>query len=111
MIDITSREQNGVLIVEIEGKMGSVTSAEVEKYLNSLLDKGITKILLNLEKLDFITSTGLRVMLSTGQKLHKIGGKMAISNPNLTVKDILEMSGFSQIFNVFETEDHGLNSF
>ena len=111
MIDITSREQNGVLIVEIEGKMGSVTSPEVEEYLNSLLDKGTTKILLNLEKLEFITSTGLRVMLSTGQKLHKNGGKMAICNPNLTVKDILEMSGFSQIFNVFDTEELGLSSF
>ena len=111
MIEFTSRDENGVIIVEIEGKMNSGASPDTEKYLNDLLDKGATKILLNLGHLDFITSTGLRVVLSICKRLEKIGGKLIMCNPNLTVMDILKMSGFSQLFTVCDTEDKGLDNF
>ncbi len=111
MIDITSRDENKVMVVEIEGKMNTGASPDAEKYLNELLDEGASNILLNLEYLDFIASTGLRVILSTGKKLAKLGGKLVICNPNLTVMDVLKMSGFSQMFNVFDSEEEGLGSF
>jgi anti-anti-sigma factor len=111
MIDITSRDENGVTVVEIEGKMNTGASPDAEKYLNGLLDEGATKLLLNLENLDYIASTGLRVILSTGKKLAGVGGKLVICKPNLTVMDVLKMSGFSQMFNVFESEEEALAGF
>ena len=111
MIDITSREENGVWVVEVEGKLNTGASPDAEKYLNKLLDEGATKILLSLEYLDFIASTGLRVILSTGKKLAKVGGKLALCNPNLTVNDVLKMSGFNQMFNVFDSEEEALAGF
>ena len=109
MIDITSRDENGTTVVDIEGKMNTDASPEAEKFINALLDDGATKFLLNFEKLDFVASTGLRVILTTGKKLKKIGGKLAICNPNLTVMDVLKMSGFSKLFDVYDSEEEALN--
>ena len=110
MIDISSRDENGATVVDIEGKMNTEASPEAEKYMSALLDDGATKILMNFENLDFVASTGLRVILMTGKKLAKTGGKLAICNPNLTVMDVLKMSGFSKIFDVYENEKEALNS-
>lgn len=111
MLDFTSRDKNEVTIVQVEGKMNTGASPDAEKYLNGILDKGATKILLNFKQLDFITSTGLRVILSIGKKLDKKDGKLIICNPNLTVMDVLKISGFSKLFNVYDNEEEALNNF
>jgi len=109
MIDISSKEKNGATVIDIEGKMNTEASPDAEKYINALLDEGAIKIVLNFEHLDFVASTGLRVILSTGKKLSKLGGKLVICNPNLTVMDVLKMSGFTTMFKVFSTEEEALS--
>ena len=111
MIDISSRDENGVEVVEVDGKLNTGASPDLEKYLIALIEDGTTNILLNLEYLDFLASTGLRVILATGKKLVGSGGKLVICNPNLMVMDVLKMSGFSQLFEVFDSEDDSLGSF
>ena len=111
MIDVSSREENGIHVVEVEGKLNTGASPDLDKFLTALIEDGATKILLNLEYLDFIASTGLRVILATGKKLVKVGGKLVICNPNLMVMDVLKMSGFSQMFEVFESESEALGAF
>ena len=91
--------------------MNTSTSPEAEKYVNQLIDGGANQFLFNLEELDFISSTGLRVILATGKKLSGSDGKLAICSPNITVKDVLDMSGFSTMFGVFETEEEALESY
>ena len=111
MIDVSSREENGVQVVEVEGKLNTGASPDLDKFLTALIEDGATNIILNLEDLDFIASTGLRVILATGKKLVGVGGKLVICNPNLVVMDVLKISGFSQMFEVFESEDDALASF
>ena len=111
MIDVSSREENGVQVVEVEGKLNTGASPDLDKFLSALVEEGNTKILLNLEYLDYIASTGLRVILATGKKLVGIGGKLVICNPNLMVMDVLKVSGFNQMFNVFDNEEDGLAAF
>ena len=111
MIDLDSREENGVQIVEVEGKLNTGASPDLDKFLTAIIEDGTINILLNLEYLDFIASTGLRVILATGKTLVGVGGKLVICNPNLVVMDVLKMSGFSQMFEVFDSEDEALKSF
>ncbi len=111
MIDVDSREENGVQVVEVEGKLNTGASPDLDKFLTALIEDGAINILLNLEYLDFIASTGLRIILATGKKLVGVGGKLVICNPNLMVMDVLKMSGFSQMFDVFESEEEALGSF
>lgn len=111
MLDIEHEEKNNVTVVYFFGKMDTGTSPEAEKYVNQLLDDGDNNILMNLEELDFISSTGLRVILSTGKKLMGASGKLTICSPNITVNDVLKMSGFNRMFGVYDTEEEALESY
>jgi anti-anti-sigma factor len=111
MIDVTSREENGIRVAAVEGKLSTGASPDLDKFLSALVEDGAINILLNLEELDYIASTGLRVILATGKKLARIGGKLILCSPNLMVMDVLKMSGFSQMFAVFEGEEEALNDF
>ena len=111
MLDIEHEEKGNVTVVYFFGKMDTGTSPEAEKYVNKLLDQGTNNIVMNLEELDFISSTGLRVILSTGKKLMASGGKETLCSPNITVNDVLKMSGFNRMFGVFDTEEEALASY
>lgn len=111
MIDITARDVEDIKVIKIAGKLNTGASPEAEAYINERIDEGATKILLNLEELDFISSTGLRVILATGKKLSALGGKIVLCSPNHTVSDVFKMSGFNQMFSVLDTEEEALNDF
>lgn len=111
MIDIASRDEGDIKVVVIEGKLNTGASPDAEDFINELIDDGATKILLNLEDLDFISSTGLRVILATGKKLTGVGGKLVLCSPNQTVSDVFRMSGFLQMFSVLDNEEEALKSF
>jgi len=111
VLDIEHEEKNGVVVVTFYGKMDTRTSPDAEKYINGLIADGATNIVMIFEELDFISSTGLRVILSTGKKLTAAGGKLTLCNPNITVNDVLRMSGFNRMFSVFESEKEALESY
>lgn len=111
MIDIQSHEWEGITIVEIAGKLNTGASPEAEAFMMDLIADGANKIVINLDELDMISSTGLRVILASGKKLASSSGKLVICNPNHTVADVLKMSGFNLMFQVFDSEDEALASF
>lgn len=111
MMDIEARDVNGVKVVDIEGRLNTSTSPEADAFFKELIADGATKILINLEEMDYTSSTGLRVVLSTGKQLAKINGQMAICGLNPTVKEVFDMAGFSAMFDVYETEEDALKNF
>lgn len=111
MLDIEHEEKNGVSVVYFMGKLDTRTSLEAEKYVNEIVDDGADNILMNFEDLDFISSTGLRIILATGKKLTSAGGKLTLCSPNITVNDVLKMSGFNRMFGVFESEEEALETY
>jgi len=111
MLDFEHEVKDGVTVVYFIGKMDTGTSPDAEKYVNQLIEAGANNILMNFGELDFISSTGLRLILATGKKMTGSSGKLSICSPNITVNDVLKMSGFNRMFEVFDTEDEALQSF
>ena len=110
-MEIQTRDTNGIKVIDLIGKLDTNTSPDAEKHLNGLLKEGVKKILVNLEKLDYISSAGLRVLLSTNKQLQNTSGLLRICNLNEVVNEIFDISGFSSIFNVFSTESEAFNGF
>jgi len=65
----------------------------------------------DLEKMDFISSAGLRVLLATAQELQKAGGELRVCNLNEDVMEVFDISGFSTILMVFKDESEALQGF
>jgi anti-anti-sigma factor len=107
-MNITNRDENDIKIVYIKGEMDTNTSPEVQSQLDQLRNDGVKKILLNLEKLDFISSAGLRVLLATAQQLKAAGGDLRVCQLNKETKEVFDISGFSTLLMVFDDEEKGL---
>ena len=98
MLNINKTKENQSAIVSLEGRLDTVTAPELEKELHALRP-GLTELKLDFAKLDYISSAGLRVLLSA-QKVMNKQGKMTLTNVSETVMEIFEVTGFSDILTI-----------
>ena len=96
MLNITKNANGSDLKLILEGRLDTTTAPQLEATLGSALD-GVTSLKFDLEKLDYISSAGLRVLLSS-QKTMK--GSMVICNVSPDVKEIFDVTGFSDILTI-----------
>ena len=87
---------NNVANLKVEGRLDTITAPELDKKINELDAKGIV---LDLENLEYISSAGLRVLLSTHKKFVKLNG-MKVTNVKSEVMEIFEMTGFADILDI-----------
>ena len=94
-----NKTKNGTnLTVAAEGRIDTVTAPEFENEVKSALD-GISELVLDFTKLNYISSAGLRVLLYL-QKTMNTQGAMTIRGVNETISDIFEVTGFSAILTI-----------
>lgn len=89
---------NDELTLSIEGRLDTLTAPELEKTIDNDLG-GIEKLVLDLEKLDYISSAGLRVLLHAEKIMQRLGG-MRIKNVSETVMEIFAVTGFDEILTI-----------
>ena len=110
-MEIESRTENGIAIVELEGSLDTNTSTDAQEHLDGLMDAGQTKIVIDFQNVDFVASSGLRILLATAKRLKANGGSLRICGLNESVNEVFEMSGFSTILNVFDSREDALSGF
>jgi anti-sigma B factor antagonist len=86
------------LTVTLTGRLDTTTAPELEKELKASLD-GVTTLTLDMEKLEYISSAGLRVLLSA-QKIMNKQGEMKVIHVGETIMEIFEVTGFSDILTI-----------
>ncbi len=110
-MEINIKEVNSVNVVEFTGNLDTNTAPEAERQINGLLDGGASKILVNFENLNYISSAGLRVLLATAKKMMVSGGSLKICSLNSTVQEVFDISGFSTILSLAANEADALAAF
>lgn len=97
-MEIIKEKDNGKLSITLEGRLDTTTAPSLESELSSEFDS-ITDLTFDFEKLEYISSAGLRVLL-TSQKIMSKKGSMAIKNVNQEIMDVFDMTGFSDILTI-----------
>ena len=110
-MEISIRKTDEACVLDFSGNLDTNTSIDAEKSINSLMAEGADRILFNFADLNFITSSGLRVLLSTAKKLKASGGKMKICGLNQTVQEVFDISGFGSILSLAANEEEALAAF
>ena len=108
---ITVKTANDVNVLEFEGNLDTQSSPDAQAQLTQLIDGGEKKILLNFEKLDYISSAGLRILLMAAKQLNAVDGELRICCLNAVVKKVFDISGFTTIIKVLGSESEALNGF
>ena len=98
MLTINKTSENGKAILAPDGRLDSVTAPELESAVREVLP-GLTELKFDFANLEYISSAGLRVLLSA-QKAMNSQGKMTISNVNESVMEIFDVTGFSDILTI-----------
>ncbi len=94
-----NKEQNGSeLKIALEGRLDTTTAPELENELKSSLE-GLTGLTFDFSKLEYISSAGLRVLLSAQKTMNKQGG-MIIKGVNETIMEVFDVTGFSDILTI-----------
>ena len=110
-MEIRSTDVGDIKVVEIEGNLDTNTSPNAQERIDQLIQAGAIKILFDFEKVNYISSAGLRVLLATAKLLRKEGGDLRLCNMNHNVQDVFEISGFSSILKVFDNKDDAIDGF
>ncbi len=98
MLRIEKTTENNCLTYTLNGRLDTLTAPELELDLNGTLD-GVTELIFDLIDLDYLSSAGLRVLL-TAQKRMNTQGAMRVRNVNETIREIFDVTGFSDILTI-----------
>ena len=96
---IDLKKEDKKLTIKLDGKLDTNTSPELDSKMSEL--EGMEEVVIDMKDLDYISSAGLRVLLSM-QKVMNKQGKMTITNVCENVMDIFEVTGFSDILDIEE---------
>ena len=98
MLTINKTIDNSAAVLALEGRLDTVTSPELEKELRQTIE-GVNELTLDFEKLEYISSAGLRVLISA-QKIMSRKGSLKLVHVGETIMEILEVTGFSDILTI-----------
>lgn len=107
-MEVTSKSLEKATIIYIDGDLTTNSSPKVDDELKEILDGTTKNVIINIERVNFIASTGLRIILAHGKRLNKGGLKLTVCSMNSSTKSVFDMSGFAKIFPIYENEEKAL---
>ena len=97
-MDIKKTQSGTELVFELSGRLDTMTSPQLESEIKQSVS-GVTKLVFDIAGLDYISSAGLRVLLSA-QKVMNKQGEMTVRNANAEIMDVFDVTGFIDILNI-----------
>ena len=110
-MDITISEMKRVTLIEISGRIDSTNATKLGEALNEQIDAGRHQLVADLSRVDYMSSAGLRELVSAVKKLRKLNGDLRVASPSGRVKEVLDLAGLDSIFQMFTTPVEAVGSF
>lgn len=107
-MEISQKEENGIVFLAFNGRLDGTSAPEAEKMIQKILDDNKTRLILDFEFLEYLSSAGLRVVLGAAKEMKRRGGKFVLCSLNAYVKEVFEVSGFGAIIPIAESVEEGV---
>lgn len=108
MMKIVSYQEKGALVIKVEGRMDIATAPEFEKNCAAFMEQGHQKVVIDFSSLEYISSAGLRSILSIAKKLKSGGGSLCLCSLTGLVKEVFDLSGFDNFLPIFADVEQAL---
>ena len=109
-MEINELTNDETTIIGIEGRLDTTNYGILENKLMSLIDGGQVKIIMDCSKMEYISSSGLRVFLLGLKKITIMKGRFMISDLQETIREIFEIAGFTSIFEIYKTKEEAVKA-
>ena len=97
MLVINKTVENAEAVFKLEGRLDTASAPSLEKELVSSLD-GVRSLILDFEKVEYVSSAGLRVLLATFKRMRSANGSMSLINVGKGLSDVFQLTGLARIF-------------
>jgi len=108
---ISQKEANGINTYEIKGDIDINSSPDIREAFEKGIKNKMMKILVNLNGVSYVDSSGLATLVEMLKKTRVYGGKLRISNLAPKVKSLFEITKLEKLFEIFETEEEAIAGF
>ncbi len=100
IMKITKNKQGDTITLVLKGRLDTVTSGQLANELSAIFFAGSVSLVFDFTDLEYISSAGLRVLLTAQKKVNALGTEMTIVGANETVREIFDITGFSAIMSI-----------
>lgn len=105
-----NRMENG-LVIGIAGRLDTTNYNLLEKKLMEHIDQGEHRIAVDCTKMEYVSSSGLRILLMALKRITMAKGKFLLFGLQENIREIFEISGFTNIFEIYTTKEEALENF
>lgn len=111
MIDIHVTDHDQITLVEVSGRVDSMNANQFGDALTTQIDGGNVHLVLDLSSVEYMSSAGLREIVTSLKKAKKAQGDLRLAQPSQRVREVLEMAGLDQIFRIYASQEDAVGSF
>lgn len=109
-MNIKKEKIENFIVLKIKGRVDTMHSVKLEAEVDQLFESGEKDFIFNCSEMNYISSSGLRVFLVAQKKVISIKGKLYLCNLQPAIQDIFKISGFSNLFKIYETQEEILKN-
>lgn len=107
----TSKHRSGVLVVEVEGQLIVGNRQELKATIQTALDNGERKLLIDFGKTGYIDSSGLGALVSISKKVREQGGELRLAGLNEDLRSLFELTKLDTLFAIADSSTQALAGF
>lgn len=111
VLQITRKKQDSIDVVCMSGRLDTNTAIEADAEFKTVIASGTQQIVLNLKNLNYISSSGLRILIVALREVKKRQGDLKLACLKPAVKEIVHIAGFDRLFLLYDTEEEAVKSF
>jgi len=104
-MNLSERTVKDIYIISISGRMDTANAKDIEAKLNEVIDKNSSKIIINLAAVDYISSSGLRVLLAAYKRQGQKNNTLVVVSVQPSIEKIFRITGLDRIFTIYPTEE------
>ncbi len=109
-MEITERKEANVPIIVMKGRLDAASSGDLSERLSAAIEAGAHAMIIDFAELDYISSSGLRVMLMALKKLGATGGRLVLCSLKDHVREVFDIAGFAPLFPMFASAQEAIEA-
>jgi anti-sigma B factor antagonist len=110
-MEIITNLENNILVLKLRGRLDTNASMEFEQEVEEAIKFSKKNMILDFSELEYICSSGLRVIIQTAKKLKSFQGELVLCCMEEYIKEVFEISGFDAFLEICSTKEEAINSF
>ncbi len=110
-MEISRRDSGDIVILDVNGEIDLYNAPEIKDTINKLIEEKKYNVVINLDKVSYIDSSGIGALISSLSNLKKYQGGLKICNVSGSVRKVFELTKLTSFFEIYDSEQEAINAF